>query len=175
MNAALRSGNNGYHGSVYEFARNSALDARNFFDPASGALPFSRNQFGATFGGPIKKNKTFFFTNFEGLRQLLTVPVTTFVPDQNFRNGSLPCGQTVGVTCDPATGLANVGVNPNIASYLSTFPIPNGAVLGNGVATNVSALSQPLTENRRHQARPQFVRFRLSVWQLCDRRCEPDS
>jgi hypothetical protein len=152
VNAAIRSGTNNYHGSAYEYARNSAMDARNFFDPTSGPLPFSRNQFGGTFGGPIKKNKTFVFGNYEGLWQSLTVPVTTTVPDQNFRNGFLPCAQAPTVACDPTTNLADVGVNPGIASYLSAFPAPNGAEIvgaaGNtGSAYNVSDLSQPLHEN----------------------------
>jgi hypothetical protein len=121
------------------------MDARNFFDPLSGPLPFSRNQFGGTFGGPIRKNKTFFFANYEGLRQSLTVPVTTVVPDQNFRNGILPCSQTT-AACNPGD-LVNVGVNSNIASYLKTFPVPNGAELGNGTAFNNSPLTQPLHEN----------------------------
>jgi hypothetical protein len=147
VNAAIRSGTNTYHGSAYEFARNSAMDARNYFDPTTGALPFSRNQFGGTFGGPIKQNKTFFFGNYEGLWQSLTVPVTTIVPDQNFRNGMLPCAQTVGLTCDPTTGLANVGISPGIASYLGAFPMPTGSELGNGSAFNTEGLSQPLHEN----------------------------
>jgi Carboxypeptidase regulatory-like domain/TonB dependent receptor len=147
VNAAIRSGTNDFHGSAYEFARNSAMDARNYFDPLSGALPFSRNQFGGTFGGPLRKNKTFLFANYEGLRQSLTQPITTVVPDQNFRNGFLPCAQTVGLTCDSATGLANAGVNPNIAGYLKTFPLPNGAELGNGSAFSISNLNQPLHEN----------------------------
>lgn len=154
VNAAIRSGTNQYHGSGYEFARNSAMDARNFFDPRSGPLPFSRNQFGGTFGGPIKQNKTFFFTNFEGLRQSLTVPVTSIVPDQNFRNGILPCTQTTQYPTNCEAGqLVNVGVNPGIASYLATYPMPTGAEIldanGNptGSASNTSALSQPLGEN----------------------------
>jgi hypothetical protein len=147
VNAAIRSGTNEYHGSGYEYARNSAMDARNYFDPLSGTLPFSRNQFGGTFGGPIKKNKTFIFGNYEGLYQSLTVPVTTTVPDKNFRNGLLPCSEASGVTCDSTTGLANVGINPGIASYLNAYPAPNGAVLGLGTADNVSDLSQPLHEN----------------------------
>ena len=147
VNAAIRSGTNEYHGSAYEFARNSAMDAKNYFDPGSSALPFSRNQFGGTFGGPIRKNKTFFFGNYEGLKQDLTVPVTTIVPDQNFRDGFLPCSQTIGLTCDPTTGLADVGINPGIASYLNAYPIPNGAPATPGTADNVSALSQPLHEN----------------------------
>jgi hypothetical protein len=147
VNAAIRSGTNEFHGSAYEFARNSAMDAKNYFDPGSSALPFSRNQFGGTVGGPIRKNKTFFFGNYEGLRQSLTVPVTTIVPDKNFRNGFLPCSQAIGVACDPTTGLANVGINPGIASYLNAYPIPNGAVATPGTADNVSALNQPLHEN----------------------------
>src|SRR5271156_5447906 len=129
VNAAIRSGTNEYHGSAYEFARNSAMDAKNYFDPGSSALPFSRNQFGGTIGGPVRKNKTFFFGNYEGLKQDLTVPVTTIVPDQNFRNGFLPCSQTILVPCDPTTNLANVGINPSIQTYLNTFPAPNGTVL----------------------------------------------
>ncbi len=149
VNAAIRSGTNNIHGSAYEFARNNAMDARNYFDPLSGTLPFSRNQFGATLGGPIKKNKTFIFGNYEGLWQSLTTPATTVVPDMNFRNGFLPCAQAMGVTCDTGTGLANVGINPGIASYLSTFPMPNGgeAPGGTGSAYNISDLSQPLHEN----------------------------
>jgi Carboxypeptidase regulatory-like domain/TonB dependent receptor/TonB-dependent Receptor Plug Domain len=147
VNAALRSGTNNLHGSAYEFLRNSALDARNYFDPLTGALPFKRNQFGATLGGPIRKDKTFFFVNYEGLRQELTVPVITTVPDANFRNGFLPCAQAVGFPCNPTTGLANVGVNPNIAGYLNTYPAPNGISLGNGTAQNVSDLNHPVSEN----------------------------
>ncbi|GAC1661433.1 MAG: hypothetical protein NVS9B15_25020 [Acidobacteriaceae bacterium] len=147
VNAAYRSGTNDWHGSAYEFARNSALDARNFFDPTSGALPFSRNQFGGTFGGPIKQNKTFFFTNYEGLRQQLTVPVFTTVPDANFRNGMLPCNQVVIFPCNGATGLASVGVAPGVQAILNAFPAPNGTVFGNGTALNISHLSQPVRED----------------------------
>jgi hypothetical protein len=149
VNAAIRSGTNEFHGSAYEFARNSAMDAKNYFDPGSSALPFSRNQFGGTFGGPIRKNKTFFFGNYEGLRQSLTVPVTTIVPDQNFRKGFLPCTSDAdyNVHCDTTTGLADIGINPGIASYLNAYPIPNGAPATAGTADNVTALSQPLHEN----------------------------
>src|ERR1700730_14760216 len=68
INALTRSGSNDFHGSVYEFHRNSALDAKNFFDPADRPIPgFKRNQFGATAGGPIWKDHTFIFGNYEGL------------------------------------------------------------------------------------------------------------
>jgi len=147
LNAAIRSGTNNVHGSVYEFARNSALDAKNFFDPGTSPLPFNRNQFGGTFGGPIKKNKTFYFLNYEGLRQELTLPITTIVPDDNFRNGFLPCAQAVLVPCDPVTGLANVGVSPNVQSYLNTFPRANSTVFGDGSAKNISSVNSPVTEH----------------------------
>ena len=75
-----QSGTNAFHGSLYEFLRNSAFDARNFFDPAS--VPgFQRNQFGTPLGGPIQKDKTFVFGNFEGLQQHLHQTGVDLVPD----------------------------------------------------------------------------------------------
>src|ERR1700730_5821352 len=88
VNAITRSGTNAFHGSVYEFLRNSALDARNFFDPAK-IPPFRRNQFGASAGGPIQKDKTFFFADYEGFRQALGVTNLDFVPSADARNGIL--------------------------------------------------------------------------------------
>jgi hypothetical protein len=74
------SGSNDLHGSAYEFLRNSALDARNFFDQGP-VPPFRRNVFGGSLGGPIKKNKTFLFGNYEGFRQSLALSNVTLVPD----------------------------------------------------------------------------------------------
>ena len=88
INAITRSGGNEFHASLYEFLRNSAFDARNFFDGAAPP-PFRRNQFGATLGGPIQKDKTFFFLNYEGLRQGLTNTAVDTVPSQAARNGNL--------------------------------------------------------------------------------------
>jgi hypothetical protein len=77
-----QSGTNQFHGSVYEFIRNSALDARNFFDPPS--VPgFQRNQYGVALGGPIKKDKTFIFGNFEGFQQHLHQTGVDLVPDSS--------------------------------------------------------------------------------------------
>ena len=151
VNAALRSGTNSLHGSAYEFARNSALDARNYFDPTGGTLPFSRNQFGGTLGGPIKKDKTFFFVNYEGLRQKLTIPLITTVPDNNFRNGILPCTEVLllsGPACDPNNPfLVPVGVNPNVKSYLDSYPTPTGPSTNIGTALNTTNLNHPVSEN----------------------------
>ncbi len=78
------SGTNQLHGSAYEFLRNSALDARNYFDQAQIA-PFQRNDFGAALGGPIKRDKLLLFGNYEGYRQHLGLSDVTFVPDNAAR------------------------------------------------------------------------------------------
>ena len=107
VNAVTRSGTNNFHGSLYEFIRNSAMDARNFTDAAK--QPYKRNQFGGTFGGPIKKDKMFFFANYEGLRENLGQSQIKTVPDSYTLQGLLP---TTVVGGAPAT-CANVGaINP---------------------------------------------------------------
>ena len=73
VNEVTRSGTNNIHGSAYGFFRNSAMDARNYFDPASGPPAFHRDQFGGSVGGPIKKNKAFYFANYEGYRAALAL------------------------------------------------------------------------------------------------------
>src|SRR5208337_339183 len=88
VNIASRSGANRFSGTVYEFLRNSALDAKNFFDdPNSPIPPYRQNQFGASIGGPIRRNRTFFFTNYEGLRILQSVTNTTLLPTAAIRQG----------------------------------------------------------------------------------------
>jgi hypothetical protein len=79
MNATIKSGTNGYHGDAYEFFRNDVLDAANAFD-AFGRTQYQQNQFGATFGGPILKNKLFFFGDYEGLRIRQELPQLSLVP-----------------------------------------------------------------------------------------------
>jgi hypothetical protein len=115
VNAITRGGTNDFHGSAFEFLRNSALDARNFFDPASGPPPFRRNQFGGSVGGPIFKKKMFFFVSYEGLRQSLGTTVQDLVPSANAHNGILSTG--------------NVTVAPQIQLALALYPVPNGAMI----------------------------------------------
>src|SRR3989449_8819509 len=92
INAVTRSGTNAFHGSMFEFHRNSALDAKNFFDRASDPIPpFRRNQFGGVIGGPIRKDKTFFFAAYEGLRERLGITGLTSVPADNAGKGILSC------------------------------------------------------------------------------------
>jgi hypothetical protein len=117
-----QSGGNELHGSLYEFLRNSAMDARNFFDLAS--VPgFERNQFGAALGGPIQKDKTFLFGNFEGFDQHLHQTGVDLVPDNNARNGYLPCSLAgVSLSACPASGVALVGVSPLINAWPAPSP-----------------------------------------------------
>ena len=93
-----QSGSNGWHGSAYEFLRNNDLDSRNFFDVGASPPGFQRNQFGASMGGPIT-DKTFFFTNYEGLRQSLHQTSETFVPDTDARTNGTPGFPAFGSAC----------------------------------------------------------------------------
>jgi carboxypeptidase family protein/TonB-dependent receptor-like protein len=122
VSAIGRSGTNQFHGSAFEFLRNSALDARNFFD---GPIPpFRRNQFGVSGGGPIRKDKTFIFGAYEGVRQALGTSIVDNVPSLNARNGIL-CDFTNFSDCSRTI---NVGVDPAVKPYLAFFPLPNGAL-----------------------------------------------
>lgn len=89
-----QSGSNQWHGSVYEYLRNNALDAPNYFDQGSAPL-FQRNQFGAALGGPIRKDKTFFFANYEGYVQNLHQTSVAFVPDLASRAAAVPSVQSL--------------------------------------------------------------------------------
>ena len=138
INAVTRAGTNGFHGSVYEFLRNSALDARNFFD---GRIPpFKRNQFGASGGGPIRRDRTFFFADYEGLRQSLGITTVDTVPSMTARNGQLSSGAVV--------------VDPEVARFLAAFyPLPNGPLLGSGDTGIFSFAGQQITNENYYTAR----------------------
>jgi hypothetical protein len=158
INAVTRSGTKAFHGDVYEFFRNSALDARNFFD---GKIPpFKRNQFGGSAGGPIQKDRTFIFGDYEGLRQSLGITTVDTVPspaalgintgptggpgpatlcsipqtpEQLTPNGctttQIPAsGPGSAVTPDPTTHIDRA-VLPFLRAF---YPLPNGSLLGNG-------------------------------------------
>lgn len=119
-------GTNALHGSLYEFIRYSDLDARNFFD--QGHIPqFQRNNFGGALGGPIQKDKTFVFGNYEGYRQHLGLSDVTLVPDANARLGII--------------GSTKVGITPASQALLSLWPLQNGPDLGSGIG---EAFSHPL-------------------------------
>src|SRR6516225_4241755 len=90
---ATQSGTNNWHGSMYEFVRNNALDAANYFDAPGGPPPFQRNQFGTSSGGAIRKDKTFIFGNYEGFRQDLNQTSVAFVPGLAARAAAAPSVQ----------------------------------------------------------------------------------
>jgi hypothetical protein len=109
VNAITRSGTNAFHGSVYEFLRNSALDAKNFFEAAGAPkASFRRNQFGGAIGGPIYKSHTFFFADYEGIRQAKGIANVDFVPSPAARSGNLQSGP--------------VSVDPAVQKYLALYP-----------------------------------------------------
>jgi hypothetical protein len=87
INAAFRSGTNQIHGSAWEFVRNTELNAVGFFKPATGKPLLQRNQFGATVGGPIVRNRAFFFANYEGFREIQKFPSFTSIPSLDDRRG----------------------------------------------------------------------------------------
>jgi carboxypeptidase family protein/TonB-dependent receptor-like protein len=131
-----KAGTNELHGSAYEFLRNSDLDARNFFDQEKQA--FKRNQFGSSLGGPIKKDKTFFFGNYEGLRQRLGVTNLPVVPDANVHDGLIP---TTG------GGFQRITIAPEIRPYLNLWPLPNGPSKGGGLAALYAPASSAADED----------------------------
>ncbi|MFZ0745380.1 MAG: carboxypeptidase regulatory-like domain-containing protein, partial [Terracidiphilus sp.] len=116
------SGSNRLHGALYEFLRNNDLDAPNYFDKGS-APNFQRNQFGAALGGPLQRDKTFLFGNFEGLSQHLHQTGVDLVPDTNARNGFLPCKLVSPAPSPcPNSGLVDVGIAPSVVPLLALWP-----------------------------------------------------
>ena len=136
MTAVTKSGTNSLHGSAFEYLRNSALDARSFFD-IGGVKPFKRNQFGFTLGGPLKKDHTFFFGSYEGLRQRLANTVISRVPTAAARRGFLPSG--------PCSAGCTVGATAQ--KVLNLFPLPNANDHGDGTGDFISASSYPTNED----------------------------
>ncbi len=175
VNAITRSGTNAYHGSAYEFLRNSALDARNYFeDPTQPKATFRRNQFGGTFGGPIVSNRTFFFADYEGNRQSKGIANPDTVPSA-VALGLNASGQPAavaricfqdptaapGTPCTPNTPLpakGQPGAAPNpdpvthidaaVMPYLALYPrlLPNASVNGD-IGTFTFSGQQVVSEN----------------------------
>ena len=132
ISSVTRAGTNSLHGGAFEFLRNNILDARQFFDQG-GTKPFRRNQFGGFAGGPILRDRTFFFANYEGLRERLALTHISTVPDAKAHGGNLPT--------------ANVPVAPAVRPYLDAMQLPNGRDFGDGSAEFVWDYSQPTRED----------------------------
>src|SRR5881409_3128857 len=141
------SGTNTWHGSGFEYLRNSALDARNFFDQTTSTPPFKRNQFGGTLGGPIKKDKLFIFGNYEGFQQRLALSQLAVVPDSCARQGLMSTANA-SVCGGPVPNL-KVGMLPFVNAF---WPAPNGNEYlvngqGSGAAQYFSNAPQAVREN----------------------------
>ena len=156
VNVGIRSGTNAFHGSAYAFGRNGPWDARSVFNPSpQPLLPVELEQFGGVIGGPVKKDKLFFFAGYEGLRSLVgnlyieTAPATARFPTPDPRNSmvdAINALQSAGVTPSPislkllgctlgptaCTGGLIQGASPNTTTYASTSPTSN--ISDNGVA-----------------------------------------
>jgi hypothetical protein len=177
-----KSGTNNFHGSAYEYNRNTATSANDYFnkqaqlasDEPNTAPKLIRNIFGASVGGPIKKDRLFFFLNYEGTRRVEAQVVTSVVPSDSFRDGIVeyPCatpsacpggtvtgqsGKTYAVnagnyalspteiqTIDPL----HIGVNPNVQSFLNSgyFPHGNTLAVGDGLNTVGYTFASPISE-----------------------------
>jgi hypothetical protein len=127
VNIATRNGTNEWHGEGYEFLRNDFLDARNFSNPVGVLMaPFKRNQFGADGGGPIRKDKTFFYLSYEGLRQRQSVPLTTTVLSDAQRAQALASSDAVIQKLIPMIPQANSPGNVFVASAVAPVSIDQG-------------------------------------------------
>jgi hypothetical protein len=151
VSVVLRSGGNRFHGTAYDFFRNAVLDARNYFAPSQTAAPQDeRNQFGGSLGGPIKKDRTFFFFDYQGTRDATGVTQVTNVPTAQERIGNF--SQDNSIPIDPLTGAPFV--NGQIPSYelspiglavAALYPLPNRNV------PNRNYVSSPDTRIRNDQ------------------------
>ena len=132
VNVVLKSGTNELHGSLFEFHRNGALDARNFFAPSSEPKPkYLRNQFGGSIGGPIRKDRTFIFGDYEGTRSREGITRITNVPTLRERQGDFS-QSLFGFPIDPFTGMAFPGgvidplrIHPVGRAIAALYPLPN--------------------------------------------------
>ncbi|MEK6281393.1 MAG: TonB-dependent receptor [Acidobacteriota bacterium] len=132
VNVVLKSGTNDFHGGLYAFHRNAAFDARNYFAPANEPAPkYIRNQFGFSLGGPVRRNQTFFFADYEGTRSRQGITRVTNVPTLRERNGDFT-QSLLGVPRNPFTGMPFDGgtipdffIHPIGRAIAALYPLPN--------------------------------------------------
>jgi hypothetical protein len=180
---ATRAGSNRYSGTAYEFWRNSALDAKNFFDdPTRPIPPYRQNQFGGSLGGPLRRDRTFFFTNYEGFRIRQSVTNTTLLPTAAERQGDFSglnpvTGQPFPTIVDPTTARPFAGnlipesqIDPLSRAVLARIPLPNLGNAAPGQNNNINVGQHTLTSdqftlrldhqlNGRHELFGRFLYF----------------
>jgi hypothetical protein len=168
VNIVTRSGTNNFHGSVYEYFRNDIFDGRNYFQTTGSKPELRQNQYGGSIGGPIIKNKAFFYFDYEGFRQVSgvtdtgTVPNITEYDDINSLNGGSPQA-----LLSPSNGTAGLPIDPISLAYLKLFPVPTNA--DPTVLSNNFTISPNKTQNfntydarvdyRLNEKNQVFVRF----------------
>lgn len=159
INVISRSGSNAFHGSLFEFVRNNIFDAKNFFDSAAEPIPpFRQNQFGGTLGGPVVKNKTFFFLSYEGQRTRKSLTQTFSVPTAGMRIGNFSGLPTIYDPADVAGGQRHAFENnqipgrlldPVAVGLLAKIPLPNLP----GIAQNLLATENQRMDQNQYSAR----------------------
>ncbi len=140
LNSITRSGTDEFHGTLFEFFRNSKLDAQNFFDGGEKP-PFKRNQFGGLISGPLVRGKTYIMGSYEAMRDRLTDTDISFAPTTEAR--------TTGILrdCDFPGDVDEISIHPSMAPYLALYTPNNGAVRGCGVGETVGNGFQPVDED----------------------------
>lgn len=165
VNIAIKSGTNAFHGDVWEYLRNEKLDARNFFDTTDTKTPpYKQNQFGVTFGGPIIKNHTFFFGDYQGTRIRNSETFNSIVPTLAERTGDFTDG-FLGTPNDPATGNpitpADTNIDPLALKLAALYPTPNSQgdhFIYNPVQSNDTDQFDIRVDHSFGQSTPVFVR-----------------
>jgi hypothetical protein len=136
IDAVTKSGANHFHGSLFELYRDAALDSKNYFDLTNAPIPpFVRNQFGAGVGGPLAHDRTFFYADYEGFREVEASTAIATVPDALAHQGLLPSATNPG-SCSNATpnGCVVIAIDPRVPQFLALFPPSNGVDNGDGTA-----------------------------------------
>lgn len=155
INVVSKSGSNSLHGSLFEFVRNDVFDAKNFFDsPAAPIPPFRQNQFGGSLGGPVRKNKTFFFLSYEGQTVRKSLTQTFSVPTAAMRRGNFSGLPTI---YDPTGGQRQpfpnnqilTPLDPVAVALLAQIPLPNLP----GIAQNLRSTGDQRINGNQYSAR----------------------
>jgi hypothetical protein len=141
IEAITKSGSNQFHGSLFELHRDAAFDARNYFDLSSRPIPpFVRNQFGASIGGPLAHDRTFFFVDYEGFREVQASTAIATVPNALAHEGLLPSANDPSAcTSTSPTGCVAVAIDPRVLPFLGLLPPSNGTDNGDGTGELITA------------------------------------
>jgi hypothetical protein len=142
VNIVTKSGSNSFHGSAYEYFRNDAMDARQVLQNTGRKPELRQNQFGGSIGGPIWKDRTFFFGDYEGLRQVIGVTYTSTVPTiDEYNNINSIGGGSPQALLNNGNGTQGQAINPIALNYLKLFPAPTNASLTNNYVISPSKVS----------------------------------